>query len=538
MDPRRRGRLVPPRASPPHAGVQRLVRDLNRLYAAASGTASARLRSRRLSLDHRRRPRRTRVFAFLRLGADGVAAGPRGLQHDAGAAPRLPHRRAARRARGARSSTATPALYGGSNLGNGGRRARRPERHAWRAAFARPHLPPLATVLSAARRLDVMASFATAPDAGLALSARRDLGRTRHQFRGLLRPRRAHRSVPVRSVRPARDRAAAAAGMHRRGLARLSARRPARACSTAIAPTGPTIRRTAIALIQQAAARSVCAPARRRSALVRCAVRLPRELAARRSVVRSPRQRAGMPKAVVTDESFNWGDDRPPGGPVGRYRHLRGASARPDHAARGHAAERARHLRRARPIRTSSTICGASASPRSSCCRSTPSCRTAICCRKGLRNYWGYNTHRLFRARAALSRERRLQRDARRDPAPACGRHRGHSRRRLQPHRRRQRARSDAVVPRPRQCELLPPGPGQSPPLRQRHRHRQHAQSLASARVADGDGFAALLGHVVPCRRLPLRSRRDARARAARLRSRRRASSTRCGRTRSCRASS
>ena len=43
--------------------------------------------------------------------------------------------------------------------------------------------------------------------------------------------------------------------------------------------------------------------------------------------------------------------------------------------------------------------------------------------------------------------------------------------------------------------------------LRELHRHRQCAQARASARAADGDGFAALLGRGVPRRRLPLRSR-------------------------------
>ena len=55
---------------------------------------------------------------------------------------------------------------------------------------------------------------------------------------------------------------------------------------------------------------------------------------------------------------------------------------------------------------------------------------------------------------------------------------------------------------------------------------------VASARAADGDGFAALLGDLVPRRRVPLRSLRDAGARGQRLRSRRRTSSTRCARIR------
>ena len=52
-----------------------------------------------------------------------------------------------------------------------------------------------------------------------------------------------------------------------------------------------------------------------------------------------------MPKGVVTDDSFNWGDDRPPDIPWSRHRHLRGACPRPDHAAPGRAEARTRHLR-------------------------------------------------------------------------------------------------------------------------------------------------------------------------------------------------
>ena len=51
----------------------------------------------------------------------------------------------------------------------------------------------------------------------------------------------------------------------------------------------------------------------------------------------------------------------------------------------------------------------------------------------------------------------------------------------------------------------------------QRHRHRQHVEPHTSARRADGDGFTALFRRVVSCRRVPLRPRRHARARAARF---------------------
>ncbi len=95
---------------------------------------------------------------------------------------------------------------------------------------------------------------------------------------------------------------------------------------------------------------------------------------------------------------------------------------------------------------------------------------------------------------------------------------RGHSRRRLQPHRRRQRARPDAVVQGHRQRLLLPAAARASALLHQRHRHRQHAEPVPSARHPDGHRQPALLGERDACRRLPLRSRHHPGARARRLR--------------------
>ena len=65
---------------------------------------------------------------------------------------------------------------------------------------------------------------------------------------------------------------------------------------------------------------------------------------------------------------------------------------------------------------------------------------------------------------------------------------------------------------------------GSAPLLHQRHRHRKHRQPLASARAADGGGFAALLGDRNAGRRLSLRPRHHPRARALRVRRRRRLS--------------
>ena len=77
---------------------------------------------------------------------------------------------------------------------------------------------------------------------------------------------------------------------------------------------------------------------------------------------------------------------------------------------------------------------------------------------KGLTNYWGYNTIGFFAADPRFFArgpgvDRRVQGDGR---PPARSRPRSDSRRGLQPHRRRQRARADAVVPRHRQRVVLP----------------------------------------------------------------------------------
>ena len=138
--------------------------------------------------------------------------------------------------------------------------------------------------------------------------------------------------------------------------------------------------------------------------------------------------------------------------------------------------------------------------------------------REEARQLLGLQHHQLFLARAALHLARR--RHARVQGAGAAaarGRHRGHPRRRLQPHRRGQPSRPDALLPRHRQRQLL--HARRRPALLFRHdRHRQHRQPPPSARAADGDGFAPLLGGGVPRRRLPLRPRLVARPRIRQLR--------------------
>ena len=98
----------------------------------------------------------------------------------------------------------------------------------------------------------------------------------------------------------------------------------------------------------------------------------------------------------------------------------------------------------------------------------------------------------------------------------ARGGHRGHPRRRLQPHRRGQ-------PPRARRCRSAASTTRRttawSTTTRRTtttHGHRQHAAHAQPARAAADHGLAALLGHRDARRRLPLRPRRDARPRVPR----------------------
>ena len=247
----------------------------------------------------------------------------------------------------------------------------------------------------------------------------------------------------------------------------------------------------------------------------------------------------GMLKAVVSRRQLQLGRRPAAQRAVVRHRHLRGPCARPDHAAPRPAAQRARHLR------------GAGATPHVidhlrrlgvTAVELLPvhafvQDRTLL--QKGLRNYWGYNTIGFFASSRATSPMASRRRNAHRRAPAARRRHRGHSRRRLQSHRRGQRVRPDAVVPRARQCQLLPAG---------RRTIRRHCVNDT------GTGNTLNLSHprvlqmvmdslrywvtVVPCRRLSLRSRRDPGPRGPWLRSAVRASSTPSARIRSCPGSS
>ena len=150
MVARRRGRVVPPRRARPCRRPAAPARSQPPLCEHI-GPASARLRSKRLSLAHRRRPGEL----GLRLPAPRrrrVLADPFRLQHDAGAAPRLSRRRAARRDLARDLQQRFRSLWRIEH-GQRGRRAHDPGRHARRAAVARPRSPPALHRASASRGL-------------------------------------------------------------------------------------------------------------------------------------------------------------------------------------------------------------------------------------------------------------------------------------------------------------------------------------------------------------------------------------------------
>ena len=359
-----------------------------------------------------------------------------------------------------------------------------------------------------------------------ALSARRHLGRLGRQRRRVLGERAPDRALPVRRRRPARDRPDRAARVHPRGLARLlpgpaarPALRPARAWALRArgrAPVQP----------EQAPARPLRPRALRRGALARLALRLPDRQPARRPLVRPTRQRPGDAEVPDHRPRPHLGAGPAAPAPLVRDGDLRGARQGHDPQPPGPRAADRRHLRGpglARRRRAPGEARGdgdrADADP-GVLRRPAPG-------REGAVELLGLQHHRLLRPGAAVpdagQRHRRVQDHG---AAAARGGHRGDPRRGLQPHRRGQPARADAVVPRPRQRELL--RARRRPALLLRHDGlRQQRQPAAPAGGADGDGLAALLGRGVPRRRLPLRSRGDADPRPQRRRLQRARSSTR-----------
>ena len=233
---------------------------------------------------------------------------------------------------------------------------------------------------------------------GPALSARRDLGRARRQFRAVLGPCHA-RSSSACSTSDGEQRARAhrPARIHRRGLARLPARRAARHGLRLSRARPLRARGRAPLQPQQAPARSLRQAARRHGSTGTRPCSATRWRAATTSPSTSATARPSCRSAASSIPAFTWGRERRPRTSLGEDDHLRDARARLHHAPPGRARATC-----AAPMPASATPSvrrlhpHASASRPSSCCRSTTFVDDSYLIDKGLRNYWGYNTIAFF----------------------------------------------------------------------------------------------------------------------------------------------
>ena len=147
--------------------------------------------------------------------------------------------------------------------------------------------------------------------AGVALSARRDVGRRRRQLRAVLRTRDARRALPLRFARRgSRDADHSAAGADRHGLARIPARRP----------SGPAVRLSRSrpvcaarrAPVQSAQAADGSVREGRRPAPAPGTSRCSGSASIEDDTTFDDRDSAPYaPLAAVVDDAFTWGDDRP-----------------------------------------------------------------------------------------------------------------------------------------------------------------------------------------------------------------------------------
>ena len=243
-----------------------------------------------------------------------------------------------------------------------------------------------------------------------------------------------------------------------------------------------------------------------------------------------------MTHGVVINPFFDWEGDRSPDIPYNESiiyeAHVKGL----DRAAPRRTQGPARHVRRPGPPRDHRPPHQARRHRDRADAGATSSSRTTPCSRRAC-ELLGLQHPRVPGPACGVRRHRRprpagagVQVDGEVD---ARRRHRGHPRRRLQPHRRGQPPRPDAELQGHRQPGVLPPGRGRPAVLHGLHGHRELAQRPPPALAAADHGLAALLGHRDARRRLPLRPRRPRwRASSTRSTGSRRSSSS-CSRTRS-----
>ena len=439
------------------------------------------------------------------------------------------------------ASTPTPALYGGSNVGNAGdgrRRNRRP------GMAVRPRsrltLPPLATIDLRARRIGACRiawpSLRVEPGLPHPLGATWDGGGVNFAlFSANAEKVELCLFDPRASARP--HRIALPEYTHEVWHGYLPDVRPGQLYGYRVhGPYDPHERPPLQP--EQAPDRPLRQGAARRDPLAR------RASSAIASAHRAATSRSTgatsafvMPKCVVVDTAVTWGDDRPPrrawADTIIYEAHVKGMTA----AAPGHPRAAARHLRRARrPARHRPS--GEARRHRGRADAGAGLLRRPLPGREEARRTTGATTP------SASSRRRRATSRAARDVHEFKV-----MVRRL--HEAGIEVILDVVYNHTAEGNQLGPTLsfrgidnasyymlGEDRALLFRHdRLRQHGQPAPSARAADGDGFAALLGGGVPRRRLPLRPRHLARPRIRHASTPTPSSSTRCARTRCCRAS-
>ena len=157
-----------------------------------------------------------------------------------------------------------------------------------------------------------------------------------------------------------------------------------------------------------------------------------------------------IPKSVVVDGSFDWEGDAPPRTPVERDGHLRDPRQGLHQAPPRACATTCAGPTRAWPPRRRWTTSSASASPPSSCCPIHHIADEDFLHDRGLTQLLGLQLDRLPRAARRVRGHRAPRRAGARVQGHGQGAaprgHRGDPRRRLQPHRRGQPPRPDAVV--------------------------------------------------------------------------------------------
>ena len=230
---------------------------------------------------------------------------------------------------------------------------------------------------------------------------------------------------------------------------------------------------------------------------------------------------AHMMLGVVVNPFFDWAGDRAPRTPYASSviyeAHVKGTHRAAARRARGDA----RHLQRHRPPRGHRPPAEARRNRhRAHAC--APVRQRLDAAGEGPLQLLGLQHHRVLRAAEHVC----LEWPARPAGAgvqghgalPARRGHRGHPRRRLQPHRGGQPHGAYHLVPRHRQRRVLPARRRRQAVLHGLHRHGQLAQRRSSACPAAHHGLVALLGARDARRRLPLRPRLHAGPRVLRRR--------------------